>query len=193
MENLKMYSDEFTQMIKFSRKMNGKVAVSETLLGFFSEALHTSGNTVKDKLRVVTSPFVLVAGTIAYQVERTRSKNKLASIMECSKEQIACSEGDFADKNGNSKTIIGCSGDLCTKNVQKESLTTLSVITGDLHMESLDEEHCAQLNSLEFVGGDLCLSDKNIEALEQGRILTNLKHVDGKVLVNSMEYKSNKR
>ncbi len=196
MSNLKFYEDKLflNKFIKFSRKVNQRELLSDTLFcdlhECFGNAECTTNNKIVGSIKVVCGLFVLTTGVITYAIERTSSKRKLASIMECSTKQIAYSEGDFADRTGNpKKEIIGCASSLCTKNVKGVSLENLRVITSDLHMESLSEEYCDRLNSLEIIGGNLYLSKKNIDAYEQKRILPNLKYVGGKVLVHSREYK----
>lgn len=192
MKKQKNYENEkvLKKFISFARKENRRRLFSDCLFLSWNECFRKSENKIIGCIKVVFSPFVLVAGLIAYGIERMCSRCKLATIMECPTKQIAYSEGDFIDKKGISKTsIIGYVRDLCTKNVKKESLNSLRVIGGDFHMESLSDENCYFLNSLVAIGGNIFLSDKNIKAFEEKRILPNLEYIGGKVLVNAREYK----
>lgn len=195
MKNLKVYENEkeMVNLIKFSRRENEKVSISEQMITSIPELFTVSEDTKKASaiygLRVVTAPFVIGTAMVLHQIERVNKKKKLTSIMDCSKENIAYSEGDFNYRNGQPKTsIVGCVSDLNTKNVNKESLKEIRVIVKDLHMESLPEENYDRLNSLEFVGGNLYLSDNSIEAFKVKQLLPNLKYVGGNILVNAKEY-----
>lgn len=195
MKNLKVNENEkkMVELIEFSKKENEKVSVSERMLTSIPELFAVSEDTVKGRaicgLRVVLAPFYIGTAMVLHQIERVNKKGKLTSIMDCSKEKIAYSEGDFNYRDGKPKTtIVGCVSDLNTKNVKKESLNGVKVVAKDFHMESLAEQNYEYLNSLEFVGGNLYLSDNSIEAFKVKQLLPNLKHVGGKILVNEKEY-----
>lgn len=188
MKNVKIYEDNerFGNFIRFAKKQNGRKLVSDSLFNKFNEIFSSISGT--NSIKIFTSPFILAAGVVSYNFERTTSKFRLASIMKCSNSKIAYDEGDFTDRKGSPKlNIIGCAGSLNTKDVQKESLTNLNIIAENLHIESLNEEYYDNLDSLEIIGGNLLLSDKNIDAYMENKLLPNLKYVGGKVLVNAKE------
>lgn len=189
MKNVKIYeeNERFISFIKFAKKQNDRKLVSDSLFCKLNEIYRLSSDT--NGIKIFTSPFILAAGIVSYNFERTTSKFRLASIMKCSNSKIAYDEGDFTNRKGSPKlNIIGCAGSLNTKDVQKESLANLNIITEDLHVESLNEEYYDNLDSLEIIGGNLLLSDKNIDAYMDNKLLPNLKYVGGKVLVNAKEY-----
>ena len=192
MRNASVYENENLFINKFLKEENQKTLISDKMLETYAKCSEISTDTFKEKavsaVRIAISPFVLAIAGATYCLERNKKRETLSYIMKIPKDNIAFSAGDFADKDGNPKVIVGCADELNVKDVKKESLENLKLIVKDLHMESLSENF-EVLDNLEIIGGNLYLSDKNIEEYISGGVLPKLKKIGGKTFVNSRECK----
>lgn len=175
--------------LSLMEKENNRSLVSEKLLMTASECFNVDPTEKKviRNLKIAAFPFLAVMGIASYSIDKVIQTRKVASLLNCSNDQVVFSEGDFTDKQGSAKeTILGCATNFTYKaNIKKDWLQSLRLILKDAHLEALDEETLA---SLEAIGGNVYLSDRNIEAYEQGSFLPNLQYVGGKVFVNAKEY-----
>lgn len=186
MKNSNLISEE---MLKLTERENARLLMSEKILLEASNCFHAGASEIRAirHLKIATFPIITATGVISYAIDRSVQKHKVASLLNCSTNQVVFSEGDFTDRNGNYKNeILACAGSLTYKaNIEKDWLKSIRFILKDAHLEALDEE---KMDSLEAIGGNLYLSDKNIEAFRNREFLPNLQHVGGKVLVNAKEY-----
>ena len=186
MKNSNLISEE---MLRLTERENTRSLLSDKLLLEASNCFHIDEDEKKviRRLRVFAFPIITTAGVISYAIDRSIQKHKVASLLNCPTSQVIFSEGDFTDREGNHKNeILACATSLTYKaNIEKDWLKSIRFILKDAHLEALDEEN---MISLEAVGGNLYLSDKNIEAFKNREFLPNLQHVGGKVLVNAKEY-----
>ena len=186
MKNSNLISEE---MLKLTERENARSLMSEKILLEASNCFHPDASETRAirHLKIVAFPIITATGVISYAIDRSVQKHKVASLLNCSTDQVVFSEGDFTDRNGNYKNeILACADSLTYKaNIEKDWLKSIRFILKDAHLEALDEEN---MNSLEAIGGNLYLSDKNIEAFKNREFLPNLQYVGGKVLVNAKEY-----
>ena len=188
MKNSNLISEE---MLRLTERENARSLLSDKLLLEASNCFHANANvdekTVIRHLRAFTFPIITATGVVSYVIDRSIQKHKVASLLNCPTSQVAFSEGDFTDRDGNYKNeILACADSLTYKaNIEKDWLKSIRFILKDAHLEALDGE---KMDSLEAIGGNLYLSDKNIDAFKTGNFLPNLQHVGGKVLVNAKEY-----
>ena len=186
MKNSNLISEE---MLKLTKRENARSLMSEKILLEASNCFHAGASGVKAirHLRIVAFPIITATGDVSYAIDRSVQKHKVASLLNCSTDQVVFSEGDFTDREGNCKNkILACADSLTYKaDIEKDWLKSIRFILKDAHLEALDGE---KMDSLEAIGGNLYLSDKNIDAFQNGNFLPNLQHVGGKVLVNAKEY-----
>ena len=186
MKNSNIISKE---MLRLTERENARSLMSEKLLLKASDCFHAGASKTRAirHLKIVTFPIVTATGVLFYAIDRSLQKHKVASLLNCSTDQVVFSEGDFTDREGNYKNeILACADSLTYKaNIEKNWLKSMRFILKDAHLEALDGE---KMDSLEAIGGNLYLSDKNIDAFQTGNFLFNLQHVGGKILVNAKEY-----
>ena len=181
------------EMLRLTERENARSLLSDKLLLEASNCFHANANvdekTVIRHLRAFAFPIITATGVVSYVIDRSIQKHKVASLLNCPTSQVAFSEGDFTDREGNHKNeILACAAGFTYKaNIEKDWLKSIRFILKDAHLEALDEEN---MKSLEAIGGNLYLSDKNIEAFKNREFLPNLQYVGGKVLVNAKEYPS---